>query len=275
MKILACQIDVPKTATTADRDAHVKRLTTLVSSQVAECGGVDLILLPELSTIEYSKTAFENLNALRENLDGYSVTAFSEVARNCGAFICFGMPRRDDDGSTYISQIVINPQGNLVGHYDKMHTAQFGASMEKPYFRPGRHLLTFEIAGIRAAPIICYDHRFPELTTTLCQNHGVDLILHPVAFYRDSTFQSWHHFSITRAIENQVHLLSLNRAGEMYGDSLFSPPWIEESHQPVKFGRGETCRLLEVDMAYTKEVRQRYSYRQDRVGDYANLPVLP
>jgi len=274
MRILACQITVPNVTTTAQRDDHVMRVAIDIKKHIEETGGVDLVVLPELSTITYSKEAFDNLDQLAEGLDGPSFTAFSEVARNSGTFICYGMPRCGDDGTYTISQIIIDDNGNLVGHYDKMHMAQFGDSIEKPYFKPGRHLLVFEVAGIRTAPIICYDHRFPELTRTLTLKHGVDLILHPVAFARDSTFVSWHQCSITRAIENQVHLLSLNRAGDHFGASIFAPPWIDGWKQPLVFGDEETFRLIEVDSAYTDEMRQRYPYREDRLDDYSDLPLL-
>ena len=274
MKILACQITVPDVTTPTQRDAHVSRVAALIKTQIEQAGGVDLVLLPELSTISYSLDAFENLELLAEGLDGPAFSAFSQIAKATGAFICFGMPRRDDDGTYSISQVVIDGHGNLVGYYDKMHVAQFGQSIEKPYFKPGRHLLVFEVAGIRTAPIICYDHRFPELTRTLALKHGVDLLLHPVAFARDSTFASWHQCSITRAIENQFHLLSLNRAGMNFGASIFAPPWIDDGKQPLVFGDQETCQLIEVDSAYTAEMRRRYPYREDRLEDYADLPLL-
>lgn len=272
MKILACQIDVPTVLTAGERDAHVRRIAGLVERKAE---GADLVVLPELSTITYSKQAFENLDQLAENMEGPSVATFAKIARKTGAFICFGMPRRHEDASHTISQVVIDNRGNVVGFYDKMHTAQFGESVEKPYFKPGRHLLVFEVAGVRTAPIICYDHRFPELTRTLALKHGVDLLLHPVAFYRDSTFASWHQCSITRAIENQFHLLSLNRAGENYGASCFVPPWIDGPKQPVIFDNDETFRLLEVDSTFTAEVRDRYPYRKDRLDDYDTLPLFP
>ncbi|MBC8445068.1 MAG: carbon-nitrogen hydrolase family protein [Rhodospirillaceae bacterium] len=274
MKILACQIQVPTVVTAGQRDQHVDHIATLVTDHIEEAGGVDLAVLPELSTITYSKEAFENVSQLAEGLNGPSFKVFSKVARKTGAAICFGMPRRDDDGSFRISQVVIGSKGELVGYYDKMHIAQFGESIEKPYFNPGRHLLVFDVAGIRTAPIICYDHRFPELTRTLALKHGVDLILHPVAFYRDSTFASWHQCVITRAIENQVHFLSLNRAGENYGDSVFAPPWIDGWKQPLEFGDKESFRVLEVDHAYTAEIRQAYPYRRDKVDNYDDLPLL-
>ena len=208
-------------------------------------------------------------------MNGPSFETFAEIARSTGTYTFFGMPRRDDDGTFRISQVVIDANGKLVGHYDKMHIAQFGESLEKPYFKPGRHLFVFDVAGVRTAPIICYDHRFPELTRTLALKHGVDLLLHPVAYYRDSTFASWHQFAVTRAIENQVHLLSLNQAGGNYGASIFVPPWIEDWKQPLVFGDEESYRLLEVDSTYTAKVRETYPYRKDQVDDYANLPLLP
>jgi len=275
MKILACQINIPGLTGPAERDQHVRRIADLISEQNDAGGGADLVLLPELATIDYSKAAFDNLKELAEGLDGQSVSVFGAVAKTTGAFICFGMPRQGDNGCLHISQVVMDPNGQIVGYYDKMHVAQFGASIEKPYFKPGRHLLIFDVAGVRVAPIICYDHRFPELTSTLCRDHGVDLILHPVAFYRDASFHSWHQFSITRAVENQIHLMSLNRAGDMYGGSLFSPPWLEGDHQPVIFGTEESCRILEVDMAYTRDIRAQYPIRADRIDNYATLPVRP
>jgi predicted amidohydrolase len=275
MKILACQIDVPLVLTAEQRDAHVHSVAAKVALHIEEAGGVDLAVLPELSTITYSKNAFDNISDLAEGLNGPSFAAFSQVAKNTGTHICFGMPRREDDDTFRISQIVINDQGELVGHYDKMHIAQFGESMEKPYFKPGRHLLVFDVAGVRVAPIICYDHRFPELTRTLALKHGVDVLLHPVAFYRDSTFASWHQCTITRAIENQFHLLSLNRAGEHYGASLFATPWIEGWKQPLVFGDSESFRVLDVDSDYTAEIREQYPYRKDRLDNYDGLPLLP
>ncbi len=272
MRILACQIDVPQVTDAKARNSHVGHLDELISERLHTCRGADLVVLPELSTITYSEAAFKNLDDLAEGLDGPSVRTFAQIARRHAVHICFGMPRRDGD-HFYISQIVLNPDGDLVGFYDKLHMAQFGASVEKPYFTRGDHLLVFQVAGVRVAPIICYDHRFPELTRTLALKHGVDVILHPVAFFRDSTFYSWHQCAITRAIENQVHLLSLNRAGKDYGASILAPPWIDETGQPLVMGNDETLELIEIDLSLTENARKRFPYRLDMLEDYASLQV--
>lgn len=95
-----------------------------------------------------------------KSMNGPSFETFAEIARSTGTYTFFGMPRRDDDGTFRISQVVIDANGKLVGHYDKMHIAQFVKSFEKPYFKPGRHMFVFDVAGVRTAPVICDDHRF-------------------------------------------------------------------------------------------------------------------
>ena len=51
-------------------------------------------------------------------------------------------------------------------------------------------------------------------------------MLHPSAFVRDATFAMWHRFVTTRAVENQVFVLSVSHAGPNFGDSVACPPWV-------------------------------------------------
>lgn len=269
MKLLACQIEVPEVATGPARRAHVSALAERISRHLAE-RPADLVVLPELATISYSREAFGRLDELAETLEGESVEAFGALAKAHGAAVCFGMPRAVS-GRYFISQVVVGPDGTCLGHYDKLHLAQFGGSMEKEYFNRGDRLLVFEVAGLRAAPIICYDHRFPELTRRLCLELGADLVLHTAAFYRDESYATWHSFSVSRAMENQVYLLSLNRAGPDYGGSIFCPPWMSDLSEARRFGDGECFIRLDVSPEALAEARRNYSFRTDRLDDYAGL----
>ena len=145
--------------------------------------------------------------------------------------------------------------------------------MEKDYFAAGESLLVFEVAGLRIAPVICYDLRFPELWRRLALDEGVDLVLHPVAFYRDESAYSWRAFAVARALENQVYLLSLNRAGPAWGGSIFCPPWVDEAERETVLGTAEECRAFNVDPVVLAAARQRIPYRRDRRGDYQSLPI--
>jgi predicted amidohydrolase len=272
LRVLACQVAVPATPDREARDAHVARLDRLLRECIRETPA-DLIVLPELSSIDYSRDAFDALSSLAEPLDGPTGEVFSRLARDTGTPLFYGIPRRDGERNL-ITQVAVGADGGRLGHFDKLHMAQFGASREKHYFDPGDHLLVVEVGGIRVAPIICYDIRFPELARTLCQRHGAELLLHCSAYVRDETYYSWHPFVVTRALENQVHVLSLNRAGERFGRSIFCPPWVDDTEKETVLGEDETCRIVEVDLDRARAARDRYTLLTDCLGNSSVYDAL-
>ncbi len=264
LTVLACQVSVPPVQTPADRDAHVLALCERIRQYLNRTDTVDLIVLPELCTIEYSIGAFSHLDSLAEPIDGPSTQAFSRLAQDSGAMVVFGMARSTKQGFA-ISQIIIDGVGEVVGCYDKMHLCHYGASTEKDFFQPGERVVLVDLKGWCVAPIICYDIRIPELSRALTVDHDVNLLLHCGAYFRDESFSSWHSFAITRAMENQVYLLSLNRAGADYGGSIFCPPWIDDD-QPAQYfeTHDEDFRHLELDPALLLDVRSQYTFLKDR-----------
>ncbi len=271
LTLLACQIAVPETRDRAGRDRHVGDLIEKIDRRLGQ-RQADLVVLPELASVEYSRAAFDRLAEISEPLDGPRVKAIGELAAKHAVHIVFGMPRRD--GADYfITMVALGPTGDVIGHYDKLHICQYGASMEKEYFRRGDHLMVFEVKGFRVAPIICYDIRIPELTRVLCCDHGAHLILHCGVYARDESFFSWRHFAVTRAMENQVFFASISRAGEAFGESIVCPPWVDEHHPPTVFGTDEEFRFCRFEMSELKAVRAAYTFLSDRLDDYCNLPM--
>lgn len=271
LKVLACQIDVPETPTARERDAHVERCASRIREHL-ESERADLVVLPELSTIDYSRQAFDRLDSLAETLDGPPFETYRALATRFGVTIVYGIARATGDGYA-ITQAAVGPDGTLLGHYDKLHIAQFGASMEKDYFMPGHQLLVLDVKEVRIAPIICYDIRFPELIRTLCVHHGVELVLHCGAYYRDESFPSWHAFVTTRAMENQCFVLSLNRAGRNFGSSVLCPPQVDENHPAELFdSHDEDIRTLALDTAAIGEAKRRLPFLADKLDDYRRLP---
>lgn len=271
IRLLACQIDVPAMTGADGRAAHLARTTRLVSDELARAPA-DLVVLPELSSIAYGGAAFAHLDALAEPLEGPSLAAWSGVARAHGVHVVFGFARREG-GRRYISTAVAGPDGACLGIYDKLHLCQYGAGVEKDFFTPGDHLLSFDVAGITCAPIICYDIRIPELTRSLALRHNVGLILHCGAYFRDESFATWHDFITARALENQLYLLSLNRAGRDYGGSAFCRPWMDETRPKLLFdAHREELRRFEVTAGEIRAARASYSFLADRLADYDALP---
>ncbi len=271
LSILACQLDIPPMASARERDTHLAVSAAKVSAHL-ERQSADIVVLPELSSIDYARRTFDRLDEISEPLDGASFAIWQKVAKDHGVFVCYSFARRDDTG-TYISIAVVNPLGEMTGYYDKLHLAQYGASMEKEYFQRGDHLLVFEVAGFKLATLICYDIRIPELSRTLAVDHGAEVLLHCGAYYRDASFHTWQDFAVTRAVENQVFFLSLNRAGKTYGHSLFCTPWMDEDNRPTQFHRSkEDFRLIKVERSHLTKAREEYSFLKDRLHSYA-LPI--
>jgi nitrilase len=267
---MACQIEIPSMAGPEQRDRHLHQVAEKIAAALS-AEPADLVVLPELSSVPYTTDTFDRLDLFAEPLDGPSFQAFAPIAREHQVTIAYGMPRIGEN-AYHISQVVVGPDGALIGHFDKLHIAQFGASIEKHYFTAGDHLLTFELDGVRIAPIICYDIRIPELSRTLCIKHRTDLIIHCGAYFKDESFYSWHHFVVTRALENQVHFLSLNRAGEGYGASVYCPPWVDENRRETHFGEAEAFTRFEIDTERMDAARRSYPFLADRLEDYAGLP---
>ncbi|MGP6088905.1 carbon-nitrogen hydrolase family protein [Antarctobacter jejuensis] len=267
LRLLACQIDIPAMTSAEERDQHLARSAARIEAQLSQTPA-DIVVLPELSSIDYSRAAFSCLDVLAEPLDGASFECWRAVAQKHDTFVSYSFARKAEDGFC-ISIAVVNPLGELVGHYDKLHLAQYGASMEKEYFRRGDHLFSFDIKGFRLAPFICYDIRFPELARALVLNHGAEVILHCGAYFRDPSFHTWHAFATARAIENQIFFLSLNRAGQDYGDSLFCYPWMDETAGPLNFSEhDEDLRLITIDRDRLNEARETYTFLRDRRDSY-------
>lgn len=270
LRLLACQIEIPPTINAAARDRHLASTATKLCEQLCN-QQTDLVVLPELSSIDYSREAFDHLDEISEPLDGISFQTWAKIAIKFGVYVSYSFARQDTTG-TYISIAAVTPEGTLAGHYDKLHLCQYGASMEKEYFSAGDHLFTFNVKGFTISPIICYDIRIPEVSRVLTLKHGVDLILHCGAYYRDESFKTWHDFATTRAMENQIFLLSLNRAGQTWGNSLFCLPWMDENTLPTCFSEtDEEFRHLTISRHQLHQAREDFSFLKDRLADYGAL----
>ena len=123
------------------------------------------------------------------------------------------------------------------------------------------------VAG--STPTSADDLRFPELFRELAWTADCDLVLHPSAFVRDATFDCYHTFVTTRAVENGVYMLSVNYAGDDFGDSIAVPPWVgpvpgfAEAFRPVSIGTEEGVVPITVDSRALSAVRSTFPYRRD------------
>ena len=113
--------------------------------------------------------------------------------------------------------------------------------------------------------------RFGEYISQMVREYKLDAMLHPVAFARDGSFASWRNFVCTRALENQIYWLSLNRAGADWGKSIICPPWFEAEDELIEFGDSETFQVVTLDKEALKYSRETYPLTLDRLDDYFEI----
>lgn len=270
LRLLACQIAIPSTPDEAARDQHLTALCQRLEA-ATQPGAQDVIVLPELASMEYSDAAFTRLDALAEPLDGPSFRAFSALAQKLRSTVVYGFARKNN-GQVTICQAAVGPDGILLGHYDKLHLAQFGASGEAAAFAPGSHLFSFTVKGLRLAPLICYDIRFADLARRLA-DEGVDVVLQCSAYARDLSFHSWRPFVVTRSMENGIAWLGLNRAGPDWGGSIWCPGHADSDAPEQVFGIDETFQMLTLPLDFRARIAQRLPFLKDRRPDYPALAM--
>lgn len=179
------------------------------------------------------------------------------------------------EGVRNITHVVVDPSGAVIVTYNKEHLCQFGECAENNWFTAGVNdrAPVFEVKGIRFGLRICYDFRFPESFRTLALRDRVDAILHPCVFPMDVASPSWHPFVMTRALENQVYVLSVSKAGAHYGKSFLCPPWVEADGplKPVTLGDDEQIYTQEIDPQVIARVRTTYALRNDMLSKEREL----
>lgn len=240
----------------------------------AAAQGADLCVLPELFSTGYQLNVIgPRMPELMEPVDGPTVTALREAAREAGCYVIGGIALTHDlTGVAYNSSVVIDRQGNLLGCYDKQHLW----ALERFYFRAGDETPVFDTEFGRVGVMICYDMGYPEVARMLALQ-GADLIVCPSAWCA-ADMDVWKINAPARALENTVFLAAVNRYGDEEG--LLMP-----GHTHVCNPRGGIIAELEeetegvlhvtVDLDDIASFRATSPYLRDRRPDLYDLVLLP
>ena len=166
----------------------------------------DVIVLPEMWNTGY---ALDELDGLADKEGLESQEFLSQFAREHAVAILGGSVAIERDGKFYNTTYVYNKSGDLINIYSKVHL--FGLMAEDQYMSAGAAESIFELDGVIAASVICYDIRFPEwVRTQMAQGAKV---LFVVAQWPEPRVQQWEILLKARAVENQAFVVAVNRVG--------------------------------------------------------------
>ena len=262
MKVAALQL-------CASDDPVANLAHTLSMVQQASEAGAQFIATPEVTNCVSSSRRRQNkVLALQEN--DQTLAAMCTAAARFGVWISVGslaLKLPDDDRFTNRS-FMIDPSGQIVAQYDKIHMFDVTLSETEQYresdgYRAGDHAVIADTAFGRIGMTICYDIRFPHLYRGLAKS-GASILLIPAAFAQPTGRAHWEVLLRARAIETGCYVIAAAQTGEhqtsqrrprkTYGHSMIISPWGE-----IMADAGEDQGIIyaDLDLSLVESTRAR------------------
>ncbi|MES2464491.1 MAG: nitrilase-related carbon-nitrogen hydrolase [Armatimonadota bacterium] len=201
LAVYACQMDIAW----EDKPANFARFQRLLEDAEPRAGG--LIVLPEMFATGFSM----NAAAITEDPRTGRTGAFlADTAQRFGCHVLAGVVTSDRPGGAHHNEaLIFAPDGSITGRYAKQRP--FTPSGERDCYGAGICPVVLDINGLRVAPFICYDLRFPELFRSAL-SLDVDAFI-VIASWPGARIQHWDTLLRARAIENQAYVVGVNRVG--------------------------------------------------------------
>ena len=262
MKVAALQL-------CASDDPVANLELTISMVQRAAEAGAQFIATPEVTNCVSSSRRRQNeVLALQEN--DQTLAAMCAAAARFGVWISVGslaLKLPDDDRFTNRS-FMIDPSGQIIAQYDKIHMFDVTLSETEQYresdgYRAGGHAVIADTAFGKIGMTICYDIRFPHLYRGLAKS-GASILLIPAAFAQPTGRAHWEVLLRARAIETGCFVIAAAQTGEhqttqgrprkTYGHSMIVSPWGE-----ILADAGEDQGIIyaDLDLSLVESTRAR------------------
>ncbi|MDH3826887.1 MAG: carbon-nitrogen family hydrolase [Desulfobacterales bacterium] len=222
----------------------------------------DLILLPEIWPCGFF--SFDRYERDSESIEGPIVKAFKDKARKINCYIFMGSMVENDGEQLFNTSIFLNPKGDIVAHYRKMHLFGY-QSEEASILTPGRDVVVANTPWGVTGFSNCYDLRFPELFRRMV-DQGAKFFLVTSA-WPQVRLEAWKLFNRSRAHENLAFLVSCNCAGANHGKKYAGHSMIVDPlGQVVAEGSDEEEFVsARIDPKLVDTVRQDFPALEDRL----------
>jgi len=218
--------------------------------------GAKLVVFPEYSSYFVPELGPEAV-AAAEAIDGPFATALGALSKVLGIHIVAGMLELAASADRVSNTvIVVDPQGQLVAKYRKMHLYDAFGQKESDWVVPGdiEEPETFQVDGLTVGLQTCYDLRFPEVTRRLV-DAGADIVAVPSEWVRGPLKEHhWRTLAVARALENTIYVVAADHAPPVgVGNSMIVDPMGIEL---VTIGETTDVAVTMVSKARLGEVRR-------------------
>jgi deaminated glutathione amidase len=241
---------------------NIDSVTRLINE--AKVAGAAYIQTPEMTNIFTAKREELFASIAMEEGD-ITLAHLRELARKLSVTIHIGsLAIKLSHDKAANRSFVIDPKGEIVARYDKIHMFDVDLSNGESYresynYRPGELAVLHDLPWGRLGLTICYDLRFPALYRALAEG-GATMMAVPSAFTRQTGEAHWHVLNRARAIENGSFIFSAAQGGthengrETFGHSLIIDPW---GRILAEGGAEPGIVMAEIDVSEVMKARAR------------------
>lgn len=205
MKIAGVQMDV----SLMDPDRNLRRMSEALRETSTR--GAKLTVFPECALAGYCFAGIEEALPFAEAIPGPATEKMRSLCAELGCYAVFGLLEREGE-KLFNAAVLLGPAG-LIGSYRKVHLPYLGIDMFTSY--GDRPFAVHNAGELRVGMNICYDSSFPEAARSLAIL-GADLVALPTNWPpgAECTAASVPN---TRALENAVYYVAVNRVGSERG----------------------------------------------------------
>jgi predicted amidohydrolase len=163
-------------------EANLERHRAYIDRATAQ--GAEFVGFPELSINGYHFSPCMTWLSL----DGPEVKAVAAKAVEKKAYVSVGLAEKDADGRKWNTQIVIGPDGKIVGRHHKIWLTAEGGHVER-----GTSHEVFDVKGVKMGIVTCADGS-DFLNLKAVADAGAKIIYGPHANTTGSTLEGWYRF---------------------------------------------------------------------------------
>lgn len=262
------RVSLVQLAAQKDVQENLDKATAAIAEAAAT--GVDMVVLPEHFALR--ETDKDRRRAEAEAIPGGRILNALQTAAQKNKVWVHGGSFAEKAGDEYFNTTaVLNPDGELVTTYRKMHLFDYQAPDGTKYFEsalnsPGQRISTYKVGDLTFGCAVCYDLRFPDLFMAMARA-GADVIMVPACFTYNTTRDHWETLLRARAIDTQCYMVGVNQFGTFPdgsrptgGRSMIVDPW----GVPVTTAPDEVGIVSgDISLKRIQDVRAKFTTAQD------------
>ncbi|MDG1117940.1 MAG: carbon-nitrogen hydrolase family protein [Flavimaricola sp.] len=232
--------------------------------------GAGFVLTPEVTNCVSGSRSRQN-DVLQSEAEDQTLIGLRAEAQALGVWLLIGslaLKTGDPDGRFANRSFLIDPAGDIVARYDKIHMFDVDVSAAETYresagFRPGDQAVVARTPFATLGLTVCYDVRFAHLHRALAKA-GAEVLTVPAAFSPVTGAAHWETLLRARAIETGCYVLAPAQCGthptttdsirRTHGHSLAVAPWGEVL---ADGGTDPGITIVDLDLVEVSKARGR------------------